>query len=137
MKCKSCEDLISCRSKILTMNANWARLFHTIKKKERLIIGLMSGTSLDGLDIALCNISGNGAATKVKVKNFKTVPYSNAFKAEVKAIFSRKDADLQMVCLMNEKIGLIHAEMILKAIESWGLKPEDVDVIASHGQTIF
>nr|WP_294877537.1 anhydro-N-acetylmuramic acid kinase [uncultured Pedobacter sp.] len=119
------------------MNINWTRLFQTIEKKERLIIGLMSGTSLDGLDIALCSISGNGAATKVKVKNFKTVPYSNAFKAEVKAIFSRKDADLQMVCLMNEKIGLIHAEMILKAIESWELKPEDVDVIASHGQTIF
>ncbi len=97
----------------------------------------MSGTSLDGLDIALCGISGNGAETRVKVKHFKTVPYDNAFKAEIKAIFSHKDADLQMVCLMNEKVGLIHAGMILQAIESWGIKPEDVDVIASHGQTIF
>nr|WP_068889970.1 anhydro-N-acetylmuramic acid kinase [Pedobacter panaciterrae] len=119
------------------MNANWARLLHTIEKQERLIIGLMSGTSLDGLDIALCSISGSGATTKVKVKNFKTIPYSGIFKAEVKAIFSRKDADLQMVCLMNEKIGMLHAGMILQAIESWGIKPDDVDVIASHGQTIF
>lgn len=119
------------------MNANWTKLFQTIEKPERLIIGLMSGTSLDGLDIALCSVSGSGPETGVKVKHFKTVSYSNAFKAEIKAIFSRKDADLQMVCLMNEKVGLIHAEMILQAIESWGLKPEDIDVIASHGQTIF
>jgi len=97
----------------------------------------MSGTSLDGLDIALCRISGSGADTKIQLKDFKTVSYDNTFKAEVKSIFSRRDADLQMVCLMNEKIGLVHAEMILQAIESWGVKPEDIDVIASHGQTIF
>lgn len=119
------------------MNANWARIFRTIEKQERLIIGLMSGTSLDGLDIALCRISGSGANTKVQLQNFKTVPYDNPFKAEVKSIFSKRDADLQMVCLMNEKIGSLHAEMILEAIESWGVKPEDIDVIASHGQTIF
>lgn len=119
------------------MNANWTRLFQTIEKPERLIIGLMSGTSLDGLDIALCSVSGSGAETGVKVKHFKTVPYSDAFKTEIKTIFSKRNADLQMVCLMNEKVGLIHAEMILQAIGSWGLKPEDIDVIASHGQTIF
>lgn len=119
------------------MNANWARIFRTIEKQERLIIGLMSGTSLDGLDIALCSISGSGANTKVQLQNFKTVSYNNSFKAEVKSIFSKRDADLQMVCLMNEKIGSLHAEMILQAIEFWGVKPEDIDVIASHGQTIF
>jgi len=123
--------------KILIMNSNWGKFFHTIEKKERLIIGLMSGTSLDGLDIALCSVSGSSSATKVSVKNFKTVPYSSAFKSEVKAIFSRKDANLELVCLMNEKIGSIHAEMILEAIKLWGIKPEEVDVIASHGQTIF
>lgn len=108
-----------------------------LQKPERIIIGLMSGTSLDGLDMALCGISGSGRASKVRVIQFTTVPYTNEFKAEVKAIFSRRDADLQQVCLMNEKIGIYHAELILAAIASWGLKPEDIDVIASHGQTIF
>jgi len=119
------------------MNSNWKKIFDMIQKPERIIIGLMSGTSLDGLDIALCGISGEGRETKVRLIQFTTVPYTNAFKAEVKAIFSRRDADLQQVCLMNEKIGVYHAELILKAIASWGLKPEDIDVIASHGQTIF
>jgi anhydro-N-acetylmuramic acid kinase len=119
------------------MNRNWQKVFEIISKQERLIIGLMSGTSMDGLDIALCAIAGSGAETKVRLLEFKTVGYTNEFKAEVKSIFSRRDADLQMVCLMNDKIGLIHAEMILEALGSWELKPEDIDVIASHGQTIF
>lgn len=97
----------------------------------------MSGTSMDGLDMALCAISGSGPETRVRLLEFKTADYTSEFKAEIKAIFSRRDADLQMVCLMNEKVGLLHAEMILEAIASWGRKPEDIDVIASHGQTIF
>jgi len=119
------------------MNTNWNKIFQMIQKPERLIIGLMSGTSMDGLDIALCGVSGSGTDTRVKLLEFKTGSYTNEFKAEIKSIFSRRDADLQMVCLMNEKVALLHAEMILEAIASWGLKPEDIDVIASHGQSIF
>lgn len=119
------------------MNSNWENFFRIIQKPERMIIGLMSGTSMDGLDIALCAVSGSGTETKVRLAQFKTVAYTNEFKAEIKAIFSRRDADLQMVCLMNEKVGFIHAGMILEAIASWGLKPGDIDLIASHGQTIF
>ena len=119
------------------MNSNWEKIFNSIQKPERLIIGLMSGTSMDGLDMALCAISGCGPETRVRLLEFKTADYTIEFKTEIKAIFSRRDADLQMVCLMNEKVGLLHAEMILEAIASWGRKPDDIDFIASHGQTIF
>ncbi|WEK19510.1 MAG: anhydro-N-acetylmuramic acid kinase [Candidatus Pedobacter colombiensis] len=119
------------------MNSNWKRIFNIIQKPERLIIGLMSGTSMDGLDIALCGVTGSGTETRVRLIEFKTMPYSNEFKAEIKAIFSRRDADLQMVCLMNEKVALLHADMILEVIALWGREPKDIDVIASHGQTIF
>lgn len=119
------------------MNPNWKRIFNIIQQPERLIIGLMSGTSMDGLDIALCAVSGSGTETNVRVLEFKTADYTNEFKAEIKSVFSRHDADLQMVCLMNEKVALVQAELILEAIASWGRKPGDIDVIASHGQTIF
>lgn len=119
------------------MNANWNRIFQMLKRPERLIIGLMSGTSMDGLDIALCQVSGSGASTRLKVLKFATMNYSQEFKAQVKAIFSKREADLQMICLMNEQVGLQHANLILDCISSWGLRPEDIDVIASHGQTIF
>lgn len=119
------------------MNSNWKNVFQIINKDSRLIIGLMSGTSLDGLDIALCSIKNSGMNTSVIVQEFKTSNYTAGFKAEIKSVFSRRDADLQMICMMNEKIALVHAEMVLAAIKSWGLQPRDIDVISSHGQTIF
>ena len=52
-------------------------------KKSKRIIGLMSGTSLDGLDIALCEISGNGKDTSINLLNFATIPYDDYFKNEI------------------------------------------------------
>ncbi|MEE1946721.1 anhydro-N-acetylmuramic acid kinase [Pedobacter sp. KR3-3] len=119
------------------MNQQLARLYQIAQQQERKIIGLMSGTSLDGLDIALCLCSGSGRETAVKVLHFITLPYTDAFKADIKSVFSRKDADLEKVCLLNELVGIKHAEMILEALAQWEIKPETVDAIASHGQTIF
>ncbi len=119
------------------MNLNWTKLFNSINKEERLIVGLMSGTSLDGLDIALCAIKGHGMRTNLKVLHFQTIRYDTAFKEDIKSIFSKRQVDLQMVSLLNEKIGLVHGSIVLEALETWGIEPGDVDVIASHGQTIF
>lgn len=122
---------------ISLMNKNWKAFYKILEKDERIIIGLMSGTSLDGLDIALCSVKGHGLNTNLKILHFHTIPYTNELKADIKSIFSKQLVDLQMVTLMNEQIALLHAEMILSSLESWGFKPSEVDVIASHGQTIF
>jgi len=119
------------------MNPSIEKLYSIASKPERFIIGLMSGTSMDGLDIALCSCQGAGAGTRIRVKNFMTVPYDDDFRKEIKSIFSRRDADLQKVCIFNELIGTRHAEMILEALKGWNILPEQVDLIASHGQTIF
>lgn len=111
---------------------------HSISlKKERIILGLMSGTSLDGLDLALCKFSGNGLETKVDVLNFTTVVYQSSFKEEIKQIFSKQEVDLELLCLLNEKIGLTHAEIINQTLKDWGINNDEVDLIASHGQTIY
>lgn len=123
--------------KFLFMNANIAKLFEIASKKERSIIGLMSGTSLDGLDIAFCKCKGNGAATVLEVLNFITMPYDDGFRASIKAVFSRKDANLESVCLLNEVIGTRHAALVLAALAKWDIDASTVDAIASHGQTIF
>lgn len=119
------------------MNRNIAKLYQIAQKTERKIIGLMSGTSMDGLDIALCACKNSGPETEIKLLNFITMPYQDDFRADVKSIFSRKDADLEKVCLLNELIGIKHAQLILQALTLWNINADDVDIIASHGQTIF
>lgn len=114
-----------------------SRLFETANKEKRTIIGLMSGTSLDGLDIALCEFEGHGTETRIKLKEFVTMPYDETFKQEVKAIFSKREVDLERVCLLNAYIGRFHADLINKSLQQWGIAASDVDVIASHGQTIY
>lgn len=119
------------------MNKQIARLYNIANKKEKLIIGLMSGTSLDGLDIALCKCQGSGVETEIEILNFTTVAYDDDFKKEVKSVFSKKDVDLEKVCLLNAWIGTQHAKMINKALQDWEIINDSVDIIASHGQTIY
>jgi len=119
------------------MNIQIQNLYDRVQKEQRLIIGLMSGTSMDGLDIALCKVSGSGIETQIKVLAFKTGAYTDDFRAKIKVIFSKQDADLQLVCLMNEHIANVHAELINLAIKEWGYTNDQIDFIASHGQTIF
>ncbi|CAG5009116.1 Anhydro-N-acetylmuramic acid kinase [Dyadobacter sp. CECT 9275] len=111
---------------------------HTIAHKDsRNIIGLMSGTSLDGLDVAFCKIKGNGTETLLKVEQFITVPYDEAFKEKVRKIFAKREIDFQDLCLLNPYIGTEHGKMILQCLQNWQIEPETVDLIASHGQTVF
>ena len=119
------------------MNANIEKLYQISGKASRNIIGLMSGTSFDGLDIALCRFEGSGTDTLVKVLHFTTKAYDAAFKEELKSVFARKTADLQKITLLNAHIGTYYAELVLQALAQWGVAVTDVDIIASHGQTIF
>lgn len=97
----------------------------------------MSGTSMDGLDVALCKISGTGLSTRVGLLEFETVDYTEVEKQRLKAVFSKEMVDLELLCVMNPWVGLRHAEMILTCLSKWSYEPEDVDFIASHGQTIY
>jgi anhydro-N-acetylmuramic acid kinase len=119
------------------MNPNIARLAKVAGKKSRLIIGLMSGTSLDGLDVALCRISGSGFSTKVDVLNFQSVPYSTEVQSRILEVFAKGQINFQTLCELNACLALLHGDMILQSLKAWKINPEKVDVIASHGQTVF
>lgn len=119
------------------MNKQIQRLYDIACKENRLIIGLMSGTSFDGLDLALCRISGDGSTTQLELVEFETVAYEASFKEKLKSIFSRKDANLEMVCLLNAWVAQQHAAIINNCLKKWNYTNEQIDLIASHGQTIY
>jgi anhydro-N-acetylmuramic acid kinase len=119
------------------MHPHIRKLFDIAAKPERMIIGLMSGTSVDGLDIALCRIRGSGYGTRADVLKFETVPYLQDFRDEIRSVFARKTASLEKLCLLNPWIARVHSEMILACLKKWNEEPEQIDLIASHGQTIY
>ena len=119
------------------MNPNIQQLFEIAQKPERRIIGLMSGTSMDGLDVALCKISGCGGNTKVSIEAFETCPFSEETKDEIRKVFALKIIDFQHLCLLNEWIGQLHGQLILDCLKKWNIAPKDIDLVASHGQTVF
>jgi len=119
------------------MNQYIAQLARMGAAEKRTIIGLMSGTSLDGLDIALCEITGSGMETEVELKQFTTVPFEEEFKNAIRTIFSKKMVDFEQLCLLNPWVGEKHASIILATLKGWGIDPSEIDLIASHGQTVY
>lgn len=119
------------------MNPQIAKLYQIGLKENRLILGLMSGTSLDGLDIALCEIRGNGFGTILKIREFVTMDYNEEFRINIRKIFAQKQINQQDLCGINAYIGIIHAQLINKALAEWGVSNAHIDLIASHGQTVY
>lgn len=109
----------------------------SLTHKPRNIIGLMSGTSLDGLDIALCEVSGHGLATSLQVKRFTSIHYSTDFLSKIRPLFANPKASLSDVTHANVWIAREHASMVINTLAKWDMSSSEVDILASHGQTIF
>lgn len=119
------------------MNPGIYKLAVAGDKKSRIIIGLMSGTSMDGLDVALTEISGYGKTTRVKVLKFESVPYTKEYKEELQRIFCKETVNLQLLTLLNAKTALVHADIVTNCLKKWNVSHLSIDCIASHGQTIY
>ncbi|RYF03750.1 MAG: anhydro-N-acetylmuramic acid kinase, partial [Deltaproteobacteria bacterium] len=72
------------------MNAFLARLCAIGAQDSRRIVGLMSGTSLDGLDVALCRVGGHGPGTRLTLERFATVPYDDDTRQRIRQVFARE-----------------------------------------------
>lgn len=119
------------------MNRYVKKLYAIAGKKRRLIVGLMSGTSMDGLDIALCRISGSGAGTVLKVIRFDTKAYPDAFRNRIREVFAKRTIDQQVLSGLHALIGKTHGELVNEALSEWGIAHEEIDLVASHGQTVY
>src|SRR3989304_2117504 len=117
------------------------------------IIGLMSGTSHDGVDAALVEIrpsairidkpltdhqlAGENKASGIPAVKFIKhihVHYPESLREEIRIAFT---GTTEHICRLNFKLGEVFARTVLLLLKSTGLKPEDITAIASHGQTIY
>ena len=119
------------------MNTNIKKIYQIAQKKERKIIGLMSGTSMDGLDVALCRFKGSGGDTDVELLNFETTSFSEEIKDEIRKVFAKKEIDFEHLCMLNPWLGNLHGQIVNDCLKKWGISNDEIDIVASHGQTVF
>ncbi len=104
-----------------------------LEKPTQRVVGLMSGTSLDGIDAVLCEIS-TGDAPRVKLQAFHTAPYSPEDRARLEGLFT---ANANQICQGSFWLGGLFADAALAVIRKAGCTPSEIDLIGSHGQTIW
>lgn len=107
------------------------------RKPERLAIGLMSGTSADGVDAALIRISGHGVDTRVKQVGFSFLPFTPEQRQRILTLAEGSFGGARELCQMSFWLGQLYAEACLKVCRESGVSPEEIDFVGSHGQTVY
>ena len=105
------------------------------QKQVRRVLGLISGTSADGVSAALTEINGSGVETRLNVVAFRTFPYPTALRREIFKLFSPETSTVDRICEMNFVLGEFLAECAIRLVKEANLG--NIDLIGSHGQTIY
>lgn len=106
----------------------------TSNGKSMNVVGLMSGTSADGVDAALVRITGQGDAVKVKPLAFSSLPYPRGLQPRIVA--AAVNGSVAEICHLNAVLGEWFSRAALRVVAVAGLHPSRVHLIGSHGQTI-
>lgn len=112
------------------------KFYELVKKKKKYVIGLMSGTSVDGIDAAVVEITGHGLETTVNLIAFETFPFPPDVPQRILALCQPDTSRVDDICEMNFYIGHLFAEAVKHTLQKNGMFARDIDLIGSHGQTI-
>ncbi|MGB2869121.1 MAG: anhydro-N-acetylmuramic acid kinase [Bacteroidota bacterium] len=106
------------------------------KKKSKIVIGLMSGTSVDGIDAAVVELRENGTSTRLKQIAFQTFAYPKGYRELVLMNSLPGAGSVEMVCRLNILAAQFFADAVKRVTRHAGLSLSQIDLIGSHGQTI-
>ncbi len=113
------------------------RLLELAAKDVRKVLGMMSGTSADGVDAAVVEIHGSGPGLRWALLAFEHRPYSDELRDELLALFDSGRSGLGEIIALDNRITAEFAAAGLAAIQGAGLKPGELDLVGSHGQTLW
>lgn len=104
-------------------------------QRPLLAIGLMSGTSADGVDAALVRILP-GERSQVETLGFHAAPYPGNLRERLLLAGGEEGARTEEICSLRREVGEAFAEAALAAAAQTGTEPQEIDFIGSHGQTV-
>jgi anhydro-N-acetylmuramic acid kinase len=104
--------------------------------RSRLIVGLMSGTSLDGIDAVLLRVRGTGLATQFHQLAYLEKPYPDGLRAVLLRNSLPETGRVDDIARLNVLLGELYAESVQALLRSAGVKLSSLHAIGSHGQTI-
>ena len=103
----------------------------------RLLVGLMAGTSLDGVDAALVRLKGPATQPQVRLLGFTSVPYPSGVRRRVLQVAAGQPVPAGEISQLNFLLGALFADAAIEVCREAGIAPERLAGIGSHGQTIF
>lgn len=115
-------------------------ILHLLKlteKVERIGIGLMSGTSVDGVDVAIVSVKGAGETMSYRELAFENIAISGELRERIFRQFDPVASSVDSLCSLNFELGEIFCKAAESVVEKHGLRVEDIDFIGSHGQTLY
>ena len=104
-------------------------------KPSRLVVGLMSGTSADGVDAVLTRITGSGLTTKVEQLGFYFQPFDDATRHRILAVCGGDVGGSRELCLLGTHLGKLYAQVVRKLLNKTHTLA--IDLIGCHGQTVY
>lgn len=107
------------------------------EKKTRRIVGLISGTSADGVTAVVAEIGSCSMDIEVDLIKHKTYEYPPRLREEVFKLFISETANVEHICKMNFALGEFFAEAANSLISETGFTADEIDLIGSHGQTVW
>lgn len=102
--------------------------------KSMVVAGVMSGTSADGIDVALVEISPGATHPRIKLLAHHTVAYPKALRNVVLAAMNTSKTSAAELARLNWRLGIAYAESVTAAVTKYRIKP---GLIGCHGQTIY
>ncbi len=102
-----------------------------------LVLGIMSGTSADGIDVGLARISGAPPNVRAQLLKHTAVKFPAAVRAEILRVAEQRAITAGELSQLNFRLGKLFAEAAREACRRFGVKLSSVGLIGSHGQTIF
>jgi len=108
-----------------------------VNKSPRKVIGILSGTSIDAVDVVLTEIYGSGIESEIRILEFDSFPIDKKVRNLILRCSSEKTGNTADICKLNFIIGRLFGIKINEFLKKNKISPNEIDLTGSHGQTIF